>query len=132
MKHADVLTANPILNDYNCISCTFKDVKDPKYEALDTQGIYLIYDAEDLIYVGSSYVQTLKERLNQYTGISKTGNTLARAIERTRNIDRTEALKIIFTLTIKAFEYTADLEYNIINNSTGLINKSGVQTDPNE
>jgi hypothetical protein len=132
LKHEEVLKNNPALGKYTCITCDFNDVKNPAYSRLDSNGIYLIYDKEDLIYVGSSYVQSLKDRLNQYTGTSKTGNTLARALERTRGIDRTEALKVIFTLTIKAFDYPDDLEYNIIRNSKGLINKSGVQTDPNE
>lgn len=103
-------------------------------EKLNFCGVYVIYDPNnnnEIIYVGSAYVQDIKTRLKQYT-YRGDNNTLARAILRIdHNIEKVAddskydiAIKKIKTFKILAIEHQ-DLEYRIINETNPMYNKNG-------
>ena len=104
---------------------------------------YIIYDGktEDVVYIGSAYARTIKERLQQYTRKSDTGNTLLHAIcKKDHNvakvkditlIQKNEAIKKILSFKIKAIPHE-DLEYRLIHAGNPLYNTAGCQIDYSE
>ena len=99
-------------------------------------GIYVILQNENVIYIGSAYAgnRSIADRLKQYLSNSKTGNTLANAFIRNKDIDadddekankvREDVIQEICECSFMAFEYR-DLEYELIKNCDNLINYSG-------
>ncbi len=92
------------------------------------RGIYVISDSyNDGVYLGSAYAKTrtVGKRLAQYLSETDTGNTLADALLRNKKAtSKSEAILVIKTYKIIAFEHK-DLEYDLINATTDLMNDSG-------
>ena len=97
-------------------------------------GVYVIYDPNnnnEIVYVGSAYVQDIETRLKQYTRKGD-NNTLARAILRIDdNIEKItddsqydKAIEKLKTFKILAIEHQ-DLEYRIIKETNPIYNKNG-------
>lgn len=93
-------------------------------------GVYAIFDAEKLVYIGSAYAgsRTVAERLNQYLGKSKTGNTLGMDMIESELYSQVSSLdtavSIISTFSFIAFEHK-DIEYSLIKDVDGILNKLG-------
>ena len=89
-------------------------------------GIYVIIRNNEVIYIGSAYAGTrsIADRLTQYLGNSRTGNTLANAFMRHENTEFAAAVEKIRKCDFMAFEYR-DLEYELISKCDNLINCSG-------
>jgi hypothetical protein len=117
---------------------------DANKENLSGTGVYLIMEADNnIIYIGSAYSRSVYERIKQYTGKSRTGNTLANNLmhnelypegsndlEEEKKTDK--QLKEIFDKKVEhirtlrfIFIPHTDLEYYLIKNTEGLINKRG-------
>lgn len=107
---------------------------------LDFTGVYIIYDPKnenEVVYVGSAYARTIKERLSQYIKVNDTGNTLMYAIckkeykvSKVKDItldQREKAVMEIKTFKIKAIHYS-DLEYQLIKDATPKYNSAGIDT----
>ena len=75
-------------------------------------GIYVILQGENVIYIGSAYAgdRSVAVRLKQYLSNSKTGNTLAKAFVRNKDVTFNKAKKLIKKCRFMAFKYQ-DLEY---------------------
>ena len=102
---------------------------------LDFCGVYIIYDSannDEIVYVGSAYVQSIKVRLKQYL-CRGSNNTILQAMiridEDIKSINDKKKQKDTAIEKIKKFKILAiehkDLEYNIIKESTPKYNKAG-------
>ena len=120
------------------------DVKDSKTDSIDAltnenlsrkrnfefQGIYILCDGDEVVYVGSAYARTIHERLLQYTHDPEndTGNTLVKDIMDFYIKTKEEAIDFIKTLKVYAFE-DRSLEYRMIQtlneNGSMIANKAG-------
>ncbi|MDE7439698.1 MAG: GIY-YIG nuclease family protein [Clostridia bacterium] len=99
-------------------------------------GVYVILQNDNVIYIGSAYAgkRSIADRLKQYLSNSKTGNTLANAFIRNRDIDadddkkankvRGDVIQEIRACSFMAFQYK-DLEYELIKGCDNLINYAG-------
>lgn len=98
-------------------------------------GVYVLCDANgEVVYVGSSYVRNIGERLKQYLSISDTGNTLGKTIAKSlANTDKfddvakermKEAVEKIKTFKIYAIEHN-DLEYKLVRCANPVYNNKG-------
>lgn len=102
------------------------------------KGVYVICDKDDVVYIGSAYARTIKERLEQYTSVFDTGNTLGKAVakrlSKSRKYDQAakarlkEAINTILTFTIYAFKHD-DLEYELIECAKPIYNNYGKKED---
>lgn len=92
------------------------------------RGIYILCnDQDDVIYIGSAYVQTVHKRLLQYTSLKDTGNSLVQDIIGMKLAnDISTAMEYTKNLRIYAFENDS-LEYKLIRNAEiNIVNKVGV------
>ena len=92
------------------------------------QGIYILCnDQDEVMYIGSAYVQTVHERLLQYTSSKDTGNSLIEDIKAMGFAsDIQTAMEYIKNLRIYAFKNDS-LEYKLIRKADiGIVNKVGV------
>lgn len=107
---------------------------------LNFVGVYIIYDPSnenEVVYVGSAYVRTIKERLSQYIKVNDTGNTLMHAIcKKEYNVDkvkditheqRCDAVDKIKKFKIRAIPHN-DLEYQLISEAQPKYNSAGIDT----
>ena len=91
------------------------------------QGIYILCNQqEEVVYIGSAYVQTVHERLLQYTSSKDTGNSLVKdIIDMGYAGDIPTAMEYIKNLRIYAFPNDS-LEYKLIKaTNIGIVNKVG-------
>ena len=91
------------------------------------QGIYILCNKkDDVVYIGSAYVQTVHKRLLQYTSSKDTGNSLiSDIIDMGLAKDNSAAMEYIKNLRIYAFPNDS-LEYMLIKTTNvGIINKVG-------
>lgn len=91
------------------------------------QGIYILCnEQDDVVYIGSAYVQTVHKRLLQYTSSKDTGNSLVKdIIDMGYAIDISAAMEYIKKLRIYAFSNDS-LEYKLIKATRiGIVNKVG-------
>ena len=129
---------NDLLTRYQIIEGDFNNL-----DKFNFEGVYIIYDGktENVVYIGSAYARTIKERLQQYKRKSDTGNTLLHAIcKKDRNVakvkditpnQKDEAIKKILSFKIKAIPHK-DLEYRLIHDGNPLYNTAGCQIDYSE
>ena len=91
------------------------------------QGIYILCnDQDEVIYIGSAYVQTVHKRLLQYTSSKDKGNSLLKdIIDMKLANDIPTAMEYIEKLKIYAFKNDS-LEYKLIRKAEiGIANKVG-------
>ena len=98
-------------------------------------GVYVLCDTSgEVVYVGSSYVRNIDERLKQYLSTSDTGNTLGKTIAKSlANTDKfdgaaknkmKEGVEKIKTFKIYAVEHN-DLEYKLVRCANPIYNRIG-------
>ena len=95
------------------------------------QGIYILCNKiDDVVYIGSAYVQTVHKRLLQYTSSKDTGNSLiSDIIDMGLAEDDSAAMEYIKNLRIYAFPNDS-LEYMLIKTTNvGIINKVGISEE---
>ena len=102
-------------------------------------GVYVLCDTSgEVVYVGSSYVRNIDERLKQYLSTSDTGNTLGKTIAKSlANTDKfdgaaknkmKEGVEKIKTFKIYAVEHN-DLEYKLVRCANPIYNRIGKAQD---
>lgn len=123
-----------LIKKYQIVESTFEDLS-----KLDFLGVYIIYDPnnKEVVYVGSAYARTIKERLSQYIKANDSGNTLMHAISKKEyNVDkvkditaeqRQEAVDKIKKFKIRAIPHN-DLEYQLIREAQPKYNSVGIDT----
>lgn len=107
---------------------------------LDFVGVYILYDPnknDEVVYIGSAYARTIKERLSQYISEKDTGNTLIHSIYKKdysankvngiTGTQRKEIIKKIKSFKIKAIQHR-DLEYQLIQEANPKYNLAGTKT----
>ena len=95
------------------------------------QGIYILCNKkDDVVYIGSAYVQTVHKRLLQYTSSKDTGNSLiSDIIDMGLAKDNSAAMEYIKNLRTYAFPNDS-LEYMLIKTTNvGIINKVGISEE---
>lgn len=125
MTISELQSKLPNFADKTLIAGDFTEIANSKNSKFKFSGIYLILDGDQIIYIGSSYVRTVKTRLKQYLGKKDTGNTLAQNLilaKKCNDID--SAVELINKFKIQAFEIH-EMEYYLIQNCTDLINQVG-------
>lgn len=124
-----------LIKKYQIVESTFEDLS-----KLDFVGVYIIYDPnnkDEVVYVGSAYVRTIKERLSQYIKWNDSGNTLMHAIckkewdvDKVKDITVEQRQKAVDK--IKKFKIMAifhnDLEYQLISAARPKYNSAGIDT----
>lgn len=92
----------------------------------DFNGVYALLDNNEVIYIGSAYPSTfkVKDRLYLHRNAHPSNACLAKQMMRERNWTREQVQQYMQTLDFIAFEHFS-LEYYLIENCTGLINKKG-------
>lgn len=100
----------------------------------DFKGVYILCDNNKIVYVGSSYARTIKQRLKQYTSKKDTGNTLAKRVAKELSYSKKingkskenilEAIEKIKKFSIYAIKYQ-DLEYQLIDLAKPIYNIHG-------
>ena len=88
-------------------------------EKFDYNGIYVFYDGDEVVYIGSAYKQTVAERLRQYLNNSS-------GTQRVRKKIRGQGKKIT-DFEVLVIPYI-DLEYLLIKEENPRYNKNGRQT----
>lgn len=124
-----------LIKKYQIVESTFEDLS-----KLDFVGVYIIYDPnnkDEVVYVGSAYVRTIKERLSQYIKWNDFGNTLMHAFcKKEYNVDkvkditveqRKDAVDKIKEFKIMAISHN-DLEYQLIREAQPKYNSVGIDT----
>lgn len=126
-----------VIKKFEIVESDFSDIS-----KFDFTGVYIIYDPEsgnknEVVYIGSAYVRTIKERLSQYIKVNDTGNTLMHAIckkeygvDKVKNItaeQRRSAVDMIKKFKIKAIRHN-DLEYQLISETQPKYNSAGIDT----
>lgn len=124
-----------LIKKYQIVESTFEDLS-----KLDFVGVYIIYDPnnkDEVVYVGSAYVRTIKERLSQYIKWNDSGNTLMHAFcKKEYNVDkvkditveqRKDAVDKIKEFKIMAISHN-DLEYQLIREAQPKYNSVGIDT----
>ncbi|WP_414733910.1 hypothetical protein [Acetobacterium carbinolicum] len=56
-------------------------------------GIYILKENENVVYIGKAKDQTIKERCEQYTRIGDTGNTVVKNIMKIEGLSKEESQK---------------------------------------
>ncbi|MDY3303355.1 MAG: GIY-YIG nuclease family protein, partial [Clostridia bacterium] len=81
-KPCDMINIDTVTAQYQIVGGDFGDLS-----KFDFEGVYIIYEetTKNIVYIGSAYARTIKERLEQYKRKSDTGNTLMHAICRHDN-----------------------------------------------
>lgn len=89
-------------------------------------GVYILTDEDNqIVYIGSSYARTVRERLLQYQQENGTGNcTLYKDLIDGGKCSKTNARDYIKSLTANAF-FDESLEYKLINLADGVVNIAG-------
>lgn len=89
-------------------------------------GVYILTDEDNqIVYIGSSYARTVRERLLQYQQENGTGNcTLYKDLIDGGKCLETNAGDYIKSLTANAFS-DESLEYKLINLADGVVNIAG-------
>ncbi len=67
---------NPVYGDFSDLS------------KFDFNGVYIIYDKDEVVYVGSAYARKIKKRLKQYISPTDTGNTLGKTVAKNYRVQR--------------------------------------------
>lgn len=124
-----------LIKKYQIVESTFEDLS-----KLDFVGVYIIYDPnnkDEVVYVGSVYVRTIKERLSQYIKWNDSGNTFMHAIckkewdvDKVKDItveQRQKAVDKIKKFKIMAISHN-DLEYQLISEARPKYNSVGIDT----
>lgn len=92
----------------------------------DFNGVYALLDNNEVIYIGSAYSSKfkVKNRLYIHRNAHPSNACLAKQMMRERNWTREQVQQYMNTLDFIAFEHFS-LEYYLIENCSGLINKKG-------
>lgn len=85
-------------------------------EKFDYNGIYVFYDGDEVVYIGSAYLQTVEERLKQYFNNSSGTQRVRKKIE--------EQGKKITDFEVLVIPHI-DLEYLLIKEENPRYNKKG-------
>lgn len=96
---------------------------DDDKKKIDFPGIYAILEDNKVFYIGSSFGRRIKKRLGEHLDGDETHTSIAKYLMETRNIDKAKAKELLKTFDFIAFQCKS-LEYQLINNTPGLINKS--------
>lgn len=117
---------NPVYGDFSDLS------------KFDFNGVYIIYDEDEVVYVGSAYARKIKKRLKQYISPKDTGNTLGKTVAKKLSGSKTynkmaqakmdEAIETIKTFKICALHHE-DLEYKLIHLAKPIYNNCGKDED---
>lgn len=126
------VSIDDIMKNHKIVDTDFNNLS-----KLDFSGVYIIYDPDnndEVVYVGSAYSRTIKERLEQYKRKNDTGNTLLHEIckkdygkAKVKDIgsdDRKKAIDMIMHFKIKAIQHN-DLEYQLIKEANPKYNTVG-------
>ena len=105
---------------------------DEDLKKLNFRGVYVILEKDKVIYIGSALpvTRTIKVRLKEHLGGNKTHSSIVEYLKSSRNINDEEAKKLLKTFNFIAFEYIS-LEYQLISETDGIINKSGKKNSIN-
>ena len=111
----------PIDEDKGFISgCLGSD--DDKNQA-DFPGIYAILEDNKVFYIGSSLGRKIKIRFGEHLRGDETNTGIVKYLMDTKGINKDEAKNLLRTFEFMAFK-NLSLEYLLINNTPGVINKS--------
>lgn len=94
---------------------------------LDFRGIYVILENDKVLYIGSALpvTRTIKERLKEHLDGHKSHSCIIPYLMKSRNIKyKDKAKKLLESFDFMAFKYIS-LEYQLISETEGIINKSG-------
>ena len=93
---------------------------------LTFRGIYVILEKGYVIYIGSALPRkrNIKIRLKEHIGGNDTHTCIIPYLKKSRGMNFTEAQELFKTFEFIAFKYTS-LEYQLIDNTSGIINKAG-------
>lgn len=96
----------------------------------DFNGVYLLIDNDNIIYVGSAYPSSfpIKKRLYIHYNSHDSNSCLARHLMREEGWTREQAKEYIGSLDFIALEHFS-LEYYLIDNITGLKNLKGYKNN---
>ena len=96
---------------------------------LTFRGIYVLLEKGYVIYIGSALPRkrTIKIRINEHIGGNHTHTRIIPYLMMSRNLDFKSAQALFKTFDFIAFKYTS-LEYQLIDNTSGIINKAGKYT----
>ena len=116
-----------LLVDKTFETCKLSNIKDKENsKKFKYCGVYILTDdGNQIVYIGSSYVRTVRERLLQYQQEKGTGNyTLHKDLIDGRKCLEINAIEYIKSLTANAF-FDESLEYKLITMADGVVNITG-------
>lgn len=120
-------TTGNLLKEKTFETCKLSDIKDEKNSTkFKYCGVYILTDKQSqIVYIGSSYARTVRERLLQYQQENGTGNcTLYKDLIDGGKCLETNVRDYIKSLTANAF-FDESLEYKLINLTDGVVNVAG-------
>ena len=99
---------------------------DDDCDKLNFGGVYVLLENNKVFYIGSALPngRTIKDRYKEHKYGHYTNSKIVRYLMNTRNLDINEARNLVKTFDFIAFKYKS-FEYELINETPGLINHSG-------